>query len=259
MIKLLKKLKRNKEVKDWKARGKTPPTPQLIKQKAVRKYANLYNIDTLIETGTYMGDMIEAVKDTFKDIYSIELSEVLYAKCKKRFNIIDIDEEKNRLSNQFKMDINDIKVTSSEMRIFKGGEAYIFLSCGDSAKELPKILANLQAQCPSGNCEKIGIQAGQTSTSKKVLANAMHAKLRVLFWLDAHYSGGDTAHAKDCETPIKEELKTILNDNPKHIILIDDARLFVGENDYPKLLTIEGFVKGFGKKMEVKDDIIRIT
>jgi len=55
----------------------------------------------------------------------------------------------------------------------------------------------------------------------------------ILFWLDAHYSGGITARGKK-ETPILNELKAILNNHPKeNIILIDDARLFVGKNDYP--------------------------
>ena len=49
----------------------------------------------------------------------------------------------------------------------------------------------------------------------------------VLFWLDAHWSGGDTYGQED-ECPILEELKIIFNSPIKNFaILIDDARLFL--------------------------------
>lgn len=44
------------------------------------------------------------------------------------------------------------------------------------------------------------------------------------FWLDAHYSGGETAKGK-IDTPIMEELKAIINHPIRsHVILIDDVR-----------------------------------
>jgi len=48
----------------------------------------------------------------------------------------------------------------------------------------------------------------------------------VIFWLDAHWSGGKTSgEAKEC--PILEEIKVINEWNLECIILIDDARLFL--------------------------------
>jgi hypothetical protein len=44
-----------------------------------------------------------------------------------------------------------------------------------------------------------------------------------VFWLDGHWSAGDTAGEGD-ECPLLEELATI---GPQHAILIDDARLFI--------------------------------
>jgi len=81
-----------------------------------------------------------------------------------------------------------------------------------------------------------------------------------LFWLDAHYSGGSTAKA-DIETPIMQELKCILN-HPRakeHVVLIDDARCFTGENDYPTVESLKQFVMNIHPSwiFEVKDDIIR--
>jgi hypothetical protein len=39
----------------------------------------------LVETGTFLGDMVEAMKRHFDKIYSIELSEELFGKAKHRF------------------------------------------------------------------------------------------------------------------------------------------------------------------------------
>ncbi|MDR1514735.1 MAG: hypothetical protein LBS45_03495 [Synergistaceae bacterium] len=48
----------------------------------------------------------------------------------------------------------------------------------------------------------------------------------MLFWLDAHWSGGDTA-GENIQCPLLEELKIILDSNSSHFILIDDARLIL--------------------------------
>jgi hypothetical protein len=81
-----------------------------------------------------------------------------------------------------------------------------------------------------------------------------------IFWLDGHFSGFETAKGS-LETPVKLELETILNSKINHIILIDDARMFTGENDYPAIQAIKDFV--FSRKnnylFNVEDDIIRIS
>ena len=81
-----------------------------------------------------------------------------------------------------------------------------------------------------------------------------------LFWLDAHWSGGSTAKG-NLETPVMQEMKCILDHNraADHVILIDDARCFVGDNDYPALSELERFVLGIHPDwaFEVKDDIIK--
>ena len=56
-----------------------------IKQKTVLAYKKKFNTCVFIETGTFLGDMIDSVKDEFIDIYSIELDEKLYLKAKDRF------------------------------------------------------------------------------------------------------------------------------------------------------------------------------
>src|SRR5688500_16060897 len=44
-----------------------------------------YNPDNFVETGTFWGDTIEFFKHNYTRLYSIELSEDLYARARKRF------------------------------------------------------------------------------------------------------------------------------------------------------------------------------
>lgn len=86
-------------------------------------------------------------------------------------------------------------------------------------------------------------------------------KSPAIFWLDGHYSAGETAKGeKDC--PIYEELSAIFSEpNPGHIILIDDARCFNGAGDYPTIEALTAFIKQKDPayKVTVKDDLIRYS
>lgn len=80
-----------------------------------------------------------------------------------------------------------------------------------------------------------------------------------LFWLDAHYSGGDTAKGLR-DTPIEAELGLILGHHiDGHVILIDDARHFVGSNDYPTLDELRSLFRRQRPDwvFEIRDDIVR--
>ncbi len=81
-----------------------------------------------------------------------------------------------------------------------------------------------------------------------------------LFWLDGHYSAGITAKG-NVNTPIIQELNHILSHFIKeHVILIDDARLFNGENDYPELNELRTYIldKKPNYRFEVDNDIIKV-
>ena len=54
----------------------------------------------------------------------------------------------------------------------------------------------------------------------------------ILYWLDAHWSGGDTYGEED-ECPLIEELEIIFQYSKNHVILIDDARLFLAPPPSP--------------------------
>lgn len=87
-----------------------------------------------------------------------------------------------------------------------------------------------------------------------------------LFWLDGHFSGGDTVRG-DLETPIEGELRAVLSRalaDPegvgKSVILIDDARDF-GRGDYPAISKLREIVKAQfpDAKFSVQTDIIRVV
>jgi hypothetical protein len=189
------KLRRDLEARRaWEKQGRPSPPPHIIKEELIRDYAKNFNTQILIETGTYLGDMVHAMRKTFSTIISFELDQTLAAQARERF------------AND-----NQIEIVQ-----------------GDSGKLLGERLANINEPC--------------------------------LFWLDGHYSGGITARGT-LETPIKNELAAILS-HPidGHVILIDDARCFTGENDYPTLDELRSFVaeRKPNHKFSVEHDVIRI-
>jgi hypothetical protein len=189
----IKKFRQKKEIKNWKKNGCPNPPPHYLKQLAILEYQKKYNYTTLVETGTYLGEMVEAVKKKFDKIISIELGEDLY----------------NNAKNKFKNDKN------------------ITIIKGDSGNVLPTVMSKINDPA--------------------------------IFWLDGHYSAGITAKGEK-ECPIFEELNAIFQSKQlNHILLIDDARGFVGEGDYPTIEKLTDFVKSKNEKyqLEVKHDIIR--
>ena len=79
-----------------------------------------------------------------------------------------------------------------------------------------------------------------------------------LFWLDAHYSGTGTARGIE-DSPILGELDSILSHRIRdHIVIVDDAREFIGENGYPTIRHLARFVESRGYYIRVRDDLIRL-
>ncbi len=79
------KWKQKRELIKWGKKGRPVPPPHIEKQEVLKRYAKQYGLRTFVETGTYRGDMVEAMKNTFTRIYSIELGEDLYRRARKRF------------------------------------------------------------------------------------------------------------------------------------------------------------------------------
>ncbi len=182
------------KILDWVAQGLPAPPPHTVKQAVVRTYAGRYGARVMVETGTYFGAMVEAMKNDFDHIYSIELSRQLYENAAARFC----------------------------------GDARITLIQGDSGTAIGGVL--------------------------KALARP------ALFWLDGHWSAGVTARG-DGNTPVRKELAAIFAaaDLP-HVILIDDAREFGRDPEYPGIDELRQYVHAQRPHFEfsVDTDIIRI-
>ena len=74
-----------KVIRLWQEQGKPIPPPPAHKQCVVKHYAQKFQLKTLIETGTYQGEMITAQEHVFARIYSIELDPELYWKANAKF------------------------------------------------------------------------------------------------------------------------------------------------------------------------------
>lgn len=125
-----------------------PITPEILRE---------YPASVFIETGSFIGDGIQAALDShaFQVIFSIELSLKYYRYCMARFE--------------------------SEMRVSP--------LHGNSADKLRGLLRSFP------------------HSSKTI-------------WLDAHFSGGDTARS----SPIMGELQALKDEDQRTTILIDDLR-----------------------------------
>jgi len=182
------------QVSSWEKAGKPSKVPHLIKEETILGFAREFSLDTLVETGTFMGDMISACRNHFSNIISIELSESSYQRAKLRF------------------------------RRFK----HVTLLQGDSGVVLGEVIKNIGKPC--------------------------------LFWLDAHYSGGITSRG-EIDTPISQELDIVLSHSVRdHVVLIDDAHEFTGQNGYPDLANLRSEIASVypDHKFEVVDNIIRV-
>jgi hypothetical protein len=61
------------------------PLPHLLKQEILKRHAAEYHLSILVETGTYMGEMVEALRESFEQVYSIELNEKFAQRAQRYF------------------------------------------------------------------------------------------------------------------------------------------------------------------------------
>lgn len=136
----------------------------------MQQMIEIFDVDILVETGTWGGDTANTAAHFFKEVYTVELHHELFLKCINRLNGI------------------------SNVHCYEG-HSPVFL--------------------------------------KQVVPDI---KGRILFWLDAHWCGDDTALWEDTKTPICDELLAIKESGLQNgIILIDDIRCFQNlPNDYPE-------------------------
>jgi hypothetical protein len=56
-----------------------------LKRDILRHYARMHRLRSFVETGTYFGEMVDALKGEFEQIQSIELNDFLFERAKRRF------------------------------------------------------------------------------------------------------------------------------------------------------------------------------
>jgi hypothetical protein len=69
----------------WDRTGRPIPATPLLKQILIKEYQRRFKMRVFVETGTFAGEMIDAVLGRFGCIYSIELDDKWYAKAVQRF------------------------------------------------------------------------------------------------------------------------------------------------------------------------------
>jgi hypothetical protein len=69
----------------WRLAGRPVPAPHIVKQRVLMQYQKRYGLRTLVETGTFTGEMVHAMSRRFDRIHSIELSRPLYDAAVSRF------------------------------------------------------------------------------------------------------------------------------------------------------------------------------
>ena len=79
------RLTRARVTLQWWLAGKPVPAPPVVKQRTVIGYQRRYRLRTFVETGTYTGEMVQAMNGHVDRIVSIELAPALHAQTAARF------------------------------------------------------------------------------------------------------------------------------------------------------------------------------
>ncbi|HXG56648.1 MAG TPA: hypothetical protein VNJ03_14825 [Vicinamibacterales bacterium] len=69
----------------WRMSGRPIPAPPIVKQRIVKHEPRRYGLTTVVETGTFTGDMIAALLPLAQRLISIELDDRLFDAARRRF------------------------------------------------------------------------------------------------------------------------------------------------------------------------------
>jgi hypothetical protein len=78
-------LTRRRVALQWQLRGRPLPPPHVVKQLAILRYQRTRKFATFIETGTFTGEMVEAMRKHFDHLISIEMSPEIHRQAVRRF------------------------------------------------------------------------------------------------------------------------------------------------------------------------------
>jgi hypothetical protein len=139
----------------WILRGRPQRSPHLLKQKVVREYGERFELRTLVETGTYYGEMVSAMKGRFDRIYSIEFVPELAERARRKF----------------------------------ARDPHITILCGDSRRMIPEVLDLLTAPAlfwlDAGYYGWVGKQGDQQRLSSEMEMILSHPFAHIILLDDA--------------------------------------------------------------------------
>jgi hypothetical protein len=72
-----------RDVPSWVARGCPSPAPNIVKMSVVRHHVTAFGTKVFVETGTYLGSMVEYVATTGVQCHTIEIDPVIYERAQK--------------------------------------------------------------------------------------------------------------------------------------------------------------------------------
>ena len=122
----------------------------------MREYAEKFGLRTLVETGTYYGEMVAAMRRRFDRIYSVEFVPELAARAQRKF----------------------------------GGDQHIRIFCGDSQTVMPEVLGWLEEPAlfwlDAGYYGWVGEQGDQQRLSAELEMVLSHPYPHIVLLDDAH-------------------------------------------------------------------------
>ncbi len=84
---LQRRIRAEQEILAWEKAGCPVPPPHIVKELVLKDHAYRFGTSILVETGTYLGDMVYAMKDHFERVVSIELADIFYEHATRRFRM----------------------------------------------------------------------------------------------------------------------------------------------------------------------------
>ena len=78
-------LTRRRVALQWRLRGRPLPPPHVVKQLAILRYQRARRFTTFVETGTFTGEMVEAMRPHFRRVISIEMAADIHHGARRRF------------------------------------------------------------------------------------------------------------------------------------------------------------------------------
>jgi hypothetical protein len=174
----------------------------------------------------------------------------------------------------FKVPLPHFIKRSIIMKAFLEGDCKIFVETGTYLGDTPWAL-----RAHAEETYTIEVSAELAAIARRRFSNFPHIRVvegdsserlreimprlgkKTLFWLDGHYSAGITGRG-DVNCPIFAELEAILMGGctMPSIILVDDARCFGVDADYPSLRELESYIDRLrpGAIFTRENDIVRV-